>query len=385
MSYFRVSPNFRSSQDGRPRQLSTCQRDKISSQVGDIYELLKQKGRSIRFQVASSLPMIAGIYAGLVRKLLRDKPNARVVILTPEIERAEEIRRAFLQEQELPEPTLIFYTAASATKRQTSDNVIICVNKSSRMLEGQHFLMKIQDEALQRPSWTMQNLKKVSAEFVGEFSFSFGSAKVDYMYSLQEACFEGHIPAVHCFVLPLAEDDAQQFCGLAQLIQSKEMEWSPMLVSFPALPAASNFSQRLQKLGVSAEAITCPRSQKYQTKRNEVMQRLEEKKLSVVCMARGGPSDFAVKGLETVILASRGSRPERRPKSLRYLQMMVQAQKDFRPRPMKLFETICSDQPERQIQEYLDHFGALEPNESPIGEPQVYVGVLLPERRKHDA
>lgn len=59
---------------------------------------LKQKGRSIRFQVASSLPMIAGIYAGLVRKLLRDKPNARVVILTPEIERAEEIRRAFLQD-----------------------------------------------------------------------------------------------------------------------------------------------------------------------------------------------------------------------------------------------------------------------------------------------
>eukprot|EP00913_Durusdinium_trenchii_P007705 g7237.t3 len=245
--------------------------------------------RPPRFQVASSVLVSAGLYAALLRRFLRQRPFGRSVILVPRLSRAREICRF-------------------------------------------HFDVKIYDEAesLQRPTKTTNKLKNIAAKFVGEFSFTFGSAKVDYKYSVQNAWFEGHLSPVQCFALPLAADSDQRLTWLAHFIQQQQQNWSPMLVLFYQTAAARDFAQRLQSLRVSAEA--CLPSTK---RKGEGSLSNERARADVMCLAKGRAADFALTGLNTVILAE----PTRRPRSLCYMQRMMQAQVG-RFMPMKLIEVM---------------------------------------------
>lgn len=202
----------------------------------------------------------------------------------------------------------------------------------SHCCAGFHFDVKIYDEAesLQRPTKTTNKLKNIPAKFVGEFSFTFGSAKVDYKYSVQNAWFEGHLSPVQCFALPLAADSDQRLTWLAHFIQQQQQNWSPMLVLFYQTAAARDFAQRLQSLGVSAEA--CLPSTK---RKGEGSLSNERARADVMCLAKGRAADFALTGLNTVILAE----PTRRPRSLCYMQRMMQAQVG-RFMPMKLIEVM---------------------------------------------
>ncbi|CAL1160488.1 unnamed protein product [Cladocopium goreaui] len=303
---------------GRPPRQSRKGKGRLGGVEPRYYQqeavnLFFQRARSIRNEKSRPmrLQLVGGagkthIYAMIVSRSLKEQPSSRVVIFVPwrplAVQTCQKLRGCGFHTSMLGDGQNVIDPLAS---------VVVCVYNSAPILRGQHFRVKIVDEAhhLQGDGFHTSLIRDgITADLEAEFTATFGgesSDDLDYLYSFQKAVHDGYVCDLNSYVLPLACND-QRMSKLAEFISLKSAEWSPMLILFNKLRNARAFAMKLREHQVRAAALAHRDPKTY---REMCRKNLAEGSIQALCCVRLFNEGTDIPPLRTVVVA------DTRPKS----------------------------------------------------------------------
>eukprot|EP00435_Cladocopium_sp_Y103_P038503 s1033_g10.t1 len=258
-----------------------------------------EKSRPMRLQLVGGAGK-THIYAMIVSRSLKEHPSSRVVIFVPwrplAVQTCQMLRGCGFPTTMLGDGQNVLDPLAS---------VVVCVYNSAPILRGQHFRVKIVDEAhhLQSDGFHTSLIRDgITADLEAEFTATFGgesSDDLDYLYSFQRAVHDGYVCDLNSYILPLAYND-QRMSKLAGFISLKSAEWSPMLILFNKLRNARAFAVKLREHRVRAAALAHRDPKTY---REMCRKNLAKGSIQALCCVRLFNEGTDIPELRTVVVA----------------------------------------------------------------------------------
>ena len=286
----------------------------------ECFDILTNKNQDVfRFQLPPGVGKSFIMFYTIVETLKKNKKE-RFVIFVPWIQLAEQHKK-FLDNLNIKNQII----GDGNKKVNKTPNVFICVNPSSKYLEGYEFKFKFIDEAHHlenEDSKYRQAIDEIVCEKEIQLTATFKNENnIDYLMPFREGIEKGYITDYKVVIEYFTTGNKTD--SLIDLI-TKRPEWFPAFIYFNSTDRAKMFKERLCLKGVRTEYVTAETGSKNQKK---IIERIESGDIDLVCLVGCWNEGTSIDNIRTVILG------EMRYSSINRIQIIMRGNRLHTDKP----------------------------------------------------
>ena len=261
------------------------------------YNILTEKDQKIfKFQLPCGVGKSFIIFY-IIQETLKENKEEKFVIFVPWIQLAEQHKK-ILDKLKIKNQII----GNGNTKIDKTINVVICIYASAKHIvnEKDNFKYKFFDEAHHLES-EFSKYRKVIDKIVCDKEIQFSATfknqdNLDYIMTLREAIDKKYITDYKVVIEYFT--NGNKVDSLIDLI-SKRPEWFPALIFFNSTKSAKIFTDKLKNKGVRSECVISETGSK---KQNEIIEKIENNEIDVVCLVGCWNEGTSINNVRTVIM-----------------------------------------------------------------------------------